>query len=104
MCIYARISILEISIQIFEIIKFFPMTELDNFDIFRKKAIKILNELVFDSSEDTIDEIKVLKRLNSEYIIYYYECFKENDFTICIITEYCPVGIIQKPEFLNNSK
>lgn len=43
------------------------------------------------------DEVEILRRLESELIIRYFDCFRlDFDRTVCIITEYCDVnGILQ---------
>ena len=44
------------------------------------------NDLDSEESLETIEEINILRRLNSPYIIQYLDCFKEF-YMISIITE-----------------
>ena len=54
----------------------------------KRKAMKNIldNDLSSEESLETIEEINILRRLNSPYIIQYIDCFKEF-FMISIITE-----------------
>ena len=49
------------------------------------------NDLNPEESIETIEEINILRRLNSPFIIQYLDCFREY-FMISIITEYCTDG------------
>ena len=55
----------------------------------RSKAVKKIPIILRgDDSVHSDNEINVLKRLDSEFVIKYYEWFVEEAFT-CIVTEYC---------------
>ncbi len=44
-----------------------------------------------EESLEKIEEVNILRRLKSPYVIEYFDCFKDY-FMICIVTEYCTDG------------
>lgn len=55
------------------------------------KAMKILSSMQSSNRNAYFNEISILKKLNSEYIIKYFDNFELEKFSFCIITEYCQV-------------
>lgn len=55
------------------------------------KAIKIISSVESINRMAFFNEISLLKKLTSEYIIKYFDHFQLGMFNYCIITEFCEV-------------
>ncbi|CAF0895689.1 unnamed protein product [Brachionus calyciflorus] len=58
-----------------------------------KRALKILTRNLLDNDEllYTIDEINLLRDMENNFIIKYYDCFR-HDHKACLVTNYCEGG------------
>lgn len=57
-----------------------------------RKAMKQMSLIGTANIHAYFNEINQLKRLNSEYIVKYYENFDIDKYTCCLIIEYCQVS------------
>jgi hypothetical protein len=53
--------------------------------------MKILNILELANMTAAFTEIRILKNLNTEFIIKYHDHFRFERTNLCIITEFCEV-------------
>ena len=56
--------------------------------------MKVLTRNLLDNDEllNTIDEINLLRDMDNNFIIKYYDCFR-HDHRACLVTNYCEVNL-----------
>lgn len=55
--------------------------------------MKLMSCVEMEHVNAYFNEIRMLKMLNSDYIIKYFDEFRHETFNLCIITENCHVSV-----------
>ena len=70
------------------------MLRISDNKIYALKKVKMYN-LKSKEKESSLNEVRLLASVSSDYIVGYKEAFIDHD-ELCIIMEYCPKGDVNK--------